>query len=55
MNKSFQFVWWGFGGMCFGLYRFDDPEETDLYWIYDWIMHLGPFDIRKWTNRKLNK
>ena len=61
-TKRFQFIWWGdewyigFIGPIeiwyIGFTRFS-PDKTDLSYVYDWSLCIGPIEIRKWTKRKL--
>lgn len=47
-RSRYQFVWWGWKRWHFGFVRLS-PEATDLALIYRWLLHLGPFEIRKWA------
>lgn len=49
MSRRLQFVWW--------LHPRDwhmGFERPDPLWglagIYDWFLHVGPLEIRRWTN-----
>ncbi len=50
-KKRFQWIWWGFHEMTYGFKRLNS-EESDLYLIYNWVLCLGPLEIRRWNNRE---
>ena len=51
MPKGYQFLW----RVAWPRYAFRRYllVETDMAYIYDWILSLGFLQIRKWSTREL--
>lgn len=49
--KRYQFVNWFPEWRGFGLLSFKTPPRTEPYvYIFDWIISIGFWEIRKWRN-----
>ena len=52
--KGLQWIWWcrPRSEWFVGFRRFA-PKDTDLAYIYDWALALGPLEVRKWSERNI--
>ena len=50
---SYQFIWWWKKPRFF--YRKLCPADTDLAYVYDWMLGLGFLEIRKWQSKEIQE
>jgi len=52
-KMSYQFIWWWKKPRFF--YRKLCPADTDLAYVYDWMLGLGFLEIRKWQSKEIQE
>jgi hypothetical protein len=52
VRPRWQWVFIGWRSWHFGFWR---PGKTDaLRHVYRWVAHLGPLELRRWTNKQIS-